>query len=203
MHFLQGFMSRAGNTHEILFLNRVGQGERFVRSFETAECVLLAFPLYADSMPAVVKSFVETLRPLCGREGNPALAFLVQSGFPEAIHSRAVERYCRKLASRLGSRYLGTVVKGGVEGIQAKPPWMNRKLYGRLFKLGEYFGATRALDETIVARLAEPERYSWPASLLFRFLIRIGVLNFYWNSQLRENGAFEKRFAAPYEKPKR
>jgi hypothetical protein len=110
-------------------------------------------------MPAVVKAFIETLRPLGRREGNPAIAFLVQSGFPEAIHSRAVERYCRKLASRLGCEYLGTVVKGGVEGIQAKPPWMNRKLYDRLFRLGKHFGATGAFDAEILARLARPERY--------------------------------------------
>ena len=40
-------------------------------------------------------------------------AFLVQSGFSEALHSRGLERYLAKLARRLGSPYAGTIVRGG------------------------------------------------------------------------------------------
>ena len=116
-HFLNGFMTTDGNSYEMVYLNRLKDSDKFIKFFQEAEQVLLAFPLYTDAMPAMVKTFIESLEPLCGREGNPDIGFIVQSGFPEAIHSRYIERYLEKLAIRLGCRYIGTVIKGGVEGI--------------------------------------------------------------------------------------
>jgi len=55
-------------------------------------------------MPGIVKVFIESLEPLCSREGNPDVGFIVQSGFPEAIHSRYVEKYLEKPSLRLGCR---------------------------------------------------------------------------------------------------
>ena len=89
-----------------------------VQAFAGAECVLLGFPLYTDAMPGMVKHFIEALEPLAGRKDNPSLGFLVQSGFPEGLHSRYVERYLEKLAERLGCPYLGTIVKGNGEGVR-------------------------------------------------------------------------------------
>ena len=34
--------------------------------------------------------------------------------------------------------------------------------------------------------------------LLKLLLIKIGLVNSYWNSMLKKNNAFEKRFAKPY-----
>ncbi len=62
-------------------------------AFETAPVVILAFPLYVDSMPAVVKCFIERLAPYRGKPGLPALGFVVHSGFPEAAQSYPVRRY--------------------------------------------------------------------------------------------------------------
>ena len=101
-HFINGFMKTDGNTYEVAYLIRVKDRGSFINLFQEAEQVLLAFPLYDDAMPAIVKTFIESLEPLCRREGNPDIGFIVQSGFPEAIHSRYVERYLAKLAARLG-----------------------------------------------------------------------------------------------------
>ena len=62
--FLEGFGETEGNSHDIHYLNRVGRQEDFRRAFIEAECVLLAFPLYTDAMPGVVKSFIEALLSL-------------------------------------------------------------------------------------------------------------------------------------------
>jgi len=197
-HFLQGFGQTEGNSHELYYLNQVGNQERFKQAFCEADCVLLAFPLYTDAMPGLVKQFIETLAPICGRDKNPALGFIVQSGFPEATHSRPVERYNEKLALRLGCRYLGTIVKGGVEGIQVKPPGMTRKLYSAFYLLGEAFARTGAFEPQLVGRLAKPERLSPAARFLFSLLQLTGLTNFYWNWMLKENDAFKRRFARPY-----
>lgn len=192
-HFINGFMTTDGNTYELAYLNRVKDSDNFIKLFRDAEQVLLAFPLYTDAMPAIVKTFIESLEPLCGKEGNPDIGFIVQSGFPEAIHSRYVERYLEKLAVRLRCRYKGTVVRGGVEGIRALPAKMTRKLFKSFYELGKSFGETGEFDEQIVRRLAQPERLT-----KFQFWVFKLLGHNYWNSMLKKNNAFEKRFDKPY-----
>ena len=199
-HFINGFMTTDGNTYELAYLNRVKDSDKFIKSFQEAEQVLLAFPLYTDAMPAMVKTFIESLEPFCRGEGNPAIGFIVHSGFPEATQSRYVERYLEKLTRRLGCKYTGTVIKSGTEGIQVQPPLMTRKLFKSFYELGKTFGKTGAFDKQIVLKLAKPERLTKFRLWTFRLLSKIGLTNFYWDSQLKKNNAYEKRFAKPYAK---
>jgi multimeric flavodoxin WrbA len=203
-HFLNGFMTTDGNDYEIEYLVRVKRTENFIRLFESAEWVLLAFPLYWDAMPAIVKTFIESLEPICGREGNPNIGFLVQGGFPEALHSRYVERYLIKLSQRLGCKYKGTVIKGmgeivKGEAIGAVPGWINKNLYKSFYKLGKKFGTIGEFDEKIMQKLSKPERLTKFNSLFWKSLYK-GINILYWNKLLKENNAFQKRFAKPYAK---
>jgi len=195
-HFINGFMITDGNTYELAYLIRVKDSDNFMKLFQEAEQVLLAFPLYTHAMPAIVKTFIESLEPLCGREGNPDIGFIVQSGLPEAIHSRYVERYLEKLAVRLGCRYKGTVIRGGGEVIRVVPAWMNKKLFKSFYQLGKSFGETGEFDEQIVLKLAQPERLTKFSFWVFKL---VGE-RFYWDKMLKKNNAFEKRFAKPYAK---
>ena len=160
--------------------------------------MILAFPLYCDGTPSLVKDFIEQLAPLRVRARNPPMGFIVQSGFPEALHSRAVERYLCKLAGRLHSPYLGTVVRGGVEGIQVMPGWMTGKLFRRFEELGRRFAETGRFDPALIAQLAGPERFTWSGRLLFRLLAALGLTRWYWDTKLKNNGVYEHRFARPY-----
>ncbi len=197
--FLAGFTEDAANTVTVYYLNHVDEQEEFSRAFGEADAVLLAFPLYADSMPGLVKLFIEeTLQPFCGRTGNPILGFLVQSGFPEAEHSRPVERYLEKLARRLGCPYAGTMIKGGIEGIQTQPRRWSYKLLGMLRQLGKDFGQSSRFNPATLAELAKPERFSPLALAVFRFLLKLGIPNQYWDEMLKKNDAFAERFARPY-----
>ena len=164
--------------------------------FARAECVVLGFPLYTDSMPGQVMELIERLEPRIGQP-NPPIAFLVQSGFPEPGQSRAVERYLELLARRLRSRYLGTIVRGGVEGIQAQPPQMTRKLFARLERIGRTLGRTGALDARELRELAGPEWWTGLRRPLLRFFSWLGA-RMYWNRKLQQNGAYERRFDRPY-----
>lgn len=195
-HFINGFMTTDGNAYELAYLNRVKDRDNFMKLFQEAEQVLLAFPLYNYAMPAMVKTFIESLEPFCGREGNPDIGFVVQSGLPEAIHSCDLERYLEKLAERLGCRYKGTVIKGGVEGIQRQPSLMTRKLFKSFYELGKTFGKTGEFNKQLVLKLAQPERLTKFQFWVFKFLGH----NLYWNPMLKKNNAFEKRFAKPYAK---
>lgn len=196
-HYLKGFEAKAGNSYQVFYLNRVKHTERFVQAFAEAEHVLLAFPLYWDAMPGLVKAFIEALEPLCGREGSPDIGFIVQSGFPEAAHSRYVERYLEKLAARLGCKYVGTIVKGGGEGARVMPDRYG-KPFEILYQLGVTFGETGQFDEALLQKLAKPERYPKILGPLFQLFLKTKLATSYWDNQLKGNGVYEKRFARPY-----
>ena len=196
--FLRGFEAAAWNSHETFYLNRVRDTERFAQAFADAEHALLAFPLYWDAMPGQVKTFIEALEPLCGREGNPDVGFLVQSGFPEAAHMRPVERYLEKLASRLGCGYVGTIIKGNCNRVEERPAKANRKLFGTLLELGVEYVETGRFDEALMAELAKPERFPKLMAALFRLLENSTFMRRGWNNQIKKSGAYEDRFARPY-----
>jgi multimeric flavodoxin WrbA len=196
--FLDGFHAVPGHTGEVFDLNRQHDRPRFTQAFADAECVLLGFPLYTDSMPGLVKGFSETLEVYRDRAGNPPIGFLVQSGFPESTHSRHVERYLERLAARLGSPYLGTIVKGGVEGIQIMPDNMTRKLYTGLQQIGHTFAQTGRFDSNLLHALAKPEWYPAYLAPVFKLFVKTPIATFYWDGQLKKNGVYDQRFARPY-----
>ncbi|HOU15816.1 MAG TPA: NAD(P)H-dependent oxidoreductase [Anaerolineae bacterium] len=194
----RGFTAAGGQVTETYHLARQNDLDRYRDAFAAAEAVLVGFPLYTDAMPGIVKTFIEALEPLRGRSNNPALGFVMQSGFPESAHLRHVERYLAKLAARLGSPYLGALIKGGGEGIRLMSDRMNRKLFEQLTALGQGLRETGQFDPDAVQKLAKPERY--PAYLMpvFKLLVKMPLLSMYWDNQLKENGVYEQRFAQPF-----
>ena len=197
-HFIRGFTAAGENQANIAYLVHMKKIDEHVNMFAEAQQVILAFPLYTDAMPGIVKHFIEQLEPLCGKKNNFDMGFLVQSGFPEAHHSRFVEKYLEKLTVRLGGNYLGTVIKGGVEGIQIKPPSMTKKLFNAFYRLGYHFGKTGTFHREIMQSLAKPEHLHVFARFLYKLLALTGLTNFYWNSQLKKNRAYDQRFNKPY-----
>jgi NAD(P)H-dependent FMN reductase len=169
-------------------------------AFLESDEIILIFPLYTDCMPGIVKDFIESIAQMNRNDiGGKKIGFVVQSGFPETIHSVAVEHYLEKLTKRLQCEYLGTVIKGGVEGIQIMPPFMTRKLFLQFEKLGEYFAKNSAFSPQIMDKLRKPYKMSPIQRSVFSMMAKTGLTNFYWNSNLKKNGAFEKRFDKPYE----
>ncbi len=197
-HFIKGFNQNNENDFSIAYFIHTKNVQQHVELFEKAENVIIAFPLYTDAMPGIVKYFIEALEPLCGKGNNPRLGFIVQSGFPEPNHSRYVERYLEKLAKRLGCEYLGTIVKGGVEGIKIMPPSMTKKLYNTFYKLGENFSKDDTFDQELVKQLTPWEKMPARRIQVFKLLHKTGFANFYWDNQLKKNGVFDKRFDQPF-----
>ena len=198
----EGWRQAGGNLPEVLHIVRRAQFERAVEAFGQADTVLLGTPLYTDSMPAVVKAYIEELAPrvATARAGqrNPRIAFLVQSGFPEALHSRPLERYLEKLARRLGCPCAGTIVRGGGEALQMMPDEANKKLWARLRTLGSQLARDGRFGEAELKAVAGVERFSAPAAALVALACKLPIIQFYWNGKLKKNGAWERRFAAPY-----
>lgn len=198
----EGWEQAGGNPPEILHLARRPQFARAVEAFATAGVVLLGMPLYTDSMPALVKAYIEALAPSVAAikpgQANPRLAFLVQSGFPEALHSRPLERYLEKLARRFGSPYAGTIVHGGGEALQSIPDAACKKLWARLRTLGSQLARDGRFGAAELKAVAGIERLSAPVAALASLACKLSVAQFPWNDRLKKNGAWDRRFAAPY-----
>ena len=198
---LKEFAKGFGREYEMHHLVRVKDLEEQVRAFAEAECVWLGFPLYTDAMPGIVKHFIEALKPLRGRADNPPpIGFLVQSGFPEALHSRYVERYLEKLAARLGSPYLGTIVKGGGEAVRSMPSGATQDLFDNLGSLGSDFAGVGQLNAETLRMIARPERFPAILGPVFQVFLRTPIGHAYFDNMLKQNGAYERRFARPFMK---
>ena len=196
--FLEGFGETSGNTSEIFYLNRIRKQDELVRAFSEADHIILATPLYTDAMPAMVKNFIEALQQNWGAVDNKSIGFIVQSGFGEAIHSKFVGKYLKKLATRQGYHYLGTIIRGGCEGIREIPSYMTKSLFTSFYKLGKTFGTNRTFDSVIMNKLAKADRFSLSTRIILNLLDRLGFTDARWNNKLKKNNAFEKRYDKPY-----
>ncbi len=196
-HFIRGFLETTGNSCDVEYLAKQrGDAGALAETFANSEAVIVGFPLYVDGMPGSVKAFFETLAPLMGRSGNPSLGFVIQCGFPESSHNRFVERYCEKLARRLSCRYLGSIVKGGCEGLDVQPAFLTDKYYEYFYRIGAEFGKTGALDPLLLEKLARPEHLS--ADNIAQIIPFINKA--LWDAQMEKNGVLGRSFDRPYEK---
>jgi len=192
--FAKGFCdSRTfpGNRFEEFFLADPEDFEKAPEAFFKESTALLAFPLYVDAMPGITKKFIEALEPYKGRCEFMRTLFLVQTGFPEETHTRPMKNYLLKLGRRLGAPSPGVIRMGGGEGARHR----GKKLLQRYEDLGRIYAETGKLDEKILASLTGPRRLP---SLRVRLILPLANY-FFWDRQLKRNGAYAKRFARPLE----
>jgi multimeric flavodoxin WrbA len=196
--FSEGFAEAGGVKPEIHYLRRTGEQDALLAAFHAADTVIIAFPLYTDSMPALVLRFFETL---CAAEPDvkgKKLGFIVQSGFFEGIHTAALEPYLNKLSTRLGTDYLGCIRMGNGESIKHRPEKANRKIRSAYRLLGSHLYTKGGFHEETVERLKKPHTIPGPAVVVLRVMKTLGFFNGFWDKQLKAAGAYQARFDRPY-----
>ncbi len=172
------------------------QGEKWAEwseAFISEEHVIFFMPLYVHAMPSHVRAFLEKLQP---SEGS--ISFFVQSGFPESSQSHYLEAYFEQLALRLGRTYLGTAIKGGVEGLQMRPVKSQDSMVKPMVQAVMNLVNDGKFNPTDIRQLGMPVRFGKVMELPFN-LVGKGLINrFMWDRQLKANGAYENRFDRPY-----
>jgi hypothetical protein len=199
-HFIDGFQIKKNTIHELYYLNK-DDYQSIIQAINGADIFILALPLYVSSMPGMVKEFIEHLSPLSNKDFNPTLGFIVQSGFPEAIQSRCLEKYFEKLSARLRCNYLGTIIKGHCGTILASGG--RDHLLSSFYRLGKILRESGRFDGGIIRELAQPEQFSMLSQMKYKLQLRLGFLDGYYNNKLKENDVFEKRLDMPYADPDR
>ena len=183
----------------VIDIARLAERASHLQAFASADEVVFAFPLYTDSMPGVVKDFLEALATVDPAQlRGKRLAFIIQSGFPEAIHTEVLANYLARLCARMGFVHLGTIRKGGVEGIRIMPKSKIRKAEEIFARAGRELRSTGRFSDELIKTTAGRRSFGWMGRLVLRGLIRTGLVNFYWNMMLKKHGSFARRFDAPY-----
>ncbi|KAB3534509.1 hypothetical protein F8154_08755 [Alkaliphilus pronyensis] len=178
---------------EIRDLNEENKWKQWIEAFKSEDHVMFFVPLYVHAMPSHVMEFIEKLQVSKG-----SLSFFIQSGFPESSQSHFLEAYFQQLALRLGRTYIGTAIKGGVEGLQMKSAKAQEKMIVPIVRAIESIMHEGCFNPADIDKLGRPVRFGKVANIIFKIINRIGLINFYWDKQLRENNAYEKRFDRPY-----
>ncbi len=164
-------------------------------AIDNADLVVLAFPLYVDSLPAPVTAALEKIA--AHRKGNPStrrLAAIANCGFPEADHNKTALAICSEFARQNGFTWMGSLALGAGEGIVHGIPL--NELDGRAIPLkkaldltAEAFASGNPIPQSARDLLAKPIIPSWMYTLQGQFG---------WQQQAKQYGMQKELKRQPY-----
>lgn len=189
-----------GVATEMLSIHRMINSEArqrdLVAKINAADVVVLAFPLFVDSLPFILVKTLEMVA--ASRIGNPGpkaqtLMAMVNCGFPEAHQNDLAIAMCRRFAKESGFQWAGGTGLGGGETINGRPlaacGRMVRNVIAALDLAADALAAGRPVPEQAVALMARP--------LVPNFLYRVvGELGWQWRSH--RHGVRKQLNARPY-----
>jgi NAD(P)H-dependent FMN reductase len=184
----------SGFSYEKIYVVDIKERESQIDMLKASDSIVVIFPLYTDCMPGITKDYFEYMESNKNIFEGKAITFIVHSGFPEAIQSRAVEKYNEYLARLLKMDYMGTIIMGGSEALSAAPDNMFKKKITCFKAIGKSIVQKKPLTAEDKADIEKPELLPW----YMIFIMKLNVSNFFWNSMLKKNNAFDKRFDKPY-----
>lgn len=182
---------------EVRSLHEVRNHDLWGRDFANHSRHIFVLPLYVHGMPSIVKAFMERIIP-SGTNSATHVSFLIQSGFIERFQSAYIVPYFAQFTKKINAVYGGTVIKGGIEGIQTRPVSSRERLYEIFRKIGEQYVAERQFDEAYAKKIGAPLKLSGATIFLFRLIHMTGLTNAFWNNQLKENGVYDRRDDQPF-----
>lgn len=161
--------------------------EALIAAVVRADLVILATPLYVDSLPSAVIEILEILAcRLAGYERPTGQQFLaiVNSGFPEAHHNNLALAICRRFARETGFVWAGGMALGAGEAIKGKPlaesGGMARQVLVALDLAAGALAEGNPIPQEAEELMARPLMPAW----IYRKMGHLG-----WWLQAREHGA--------------
>jgi len=147
--------------------------EGYLGAVAESDLLILSFPLYWDSLPALV---VRALELWLDREGQPKVAppqrfaALCNSGFPEVRQSRTALGICARFAREAGLEWVGGLALGGGAALDgcalAKAGGRARHARAALDLAAQALAAGKPVPQGAVDRMARPFAPAWAYTLL-------------------------------------
>jgi hypothetical protein len=185
----------------VILVNAVRSEEgrqKLLSAADDADLVVLAFPLYIDSLPASATRALELVHEHRKAVTKPqSFAVIVNNGFPDPSHNLMAADICRKFAADSGMGWAGSIRVSMGGAIDGRP----LREAGGMVK-----GLARGL-EMASASLAEgkliPQEAEALASKPFMplFLARLMMTAMggrMWDSMAKANGALGRMWDRPY-----
>jgi len=175
-------------------LRTPARAQELLAAIDACDLLILAFPLYVDTLPALM---IQALETIAGHRHDavvtpaPWLLAIANCGFPEAAHNDVALEICRNFALATGMRWAGGLALGAGGAIHGEP--VNAH--------GMTHNVARALDLTADALLADQP--APPAALALmrtplmpdRFYTFMGNLG--WHQMAHSNGVWRQLHAQP------
>jgi len=171
--------------------------ETMLDALDAADLVVLAFPLYVDSLPAPVMEALERIaaqRAKSHRSRRQLFAAISNCGFPEPDHNATALAICANFAHLTGFEWGRSLALGAGEGIVHGTPL--NELDGRAIPLrkaldlaAEALAQGLAIPDEAQALLAKPFIPGW----LYRWMGAFG-----WRQQAKKYGADKNLKRQPY-----
>ena len=172
--------------------------ENLLSTIDRSDILILAFPLYVDSLPAPVIRAMELIaahRRAMENPKKPRLLAISNCGFPEAHHNDPALAICRRFAPESEIEWAGGLALGGGEIIQGLP--LNK--VGRVIRK-----VTKALDLTAAAlaegKSAPKEAMALMAKPLIPCWMYLLFAEMGWKRQARKYGVRRKLYDRPYQR---
>jgi Flavodoxin-like fold len=133
-----------------------------------ADVVILAFPLYVDSLPYLVTKALERIAAhRLGSHGTaeaaatrPMFLAIANCGFPEAAHNATALAICEQFADEAGFAWAGGLALGEGGAISGRPlaevSGMARNVVSALDMVAAALAAGRPVPEEAIALMARP-----------------------------------------------
>jgi NAD(P)H-dependent FMN reductase len=194
---IDGYQSVREWNPEVAFLSKKSELEAHINLFKSSERIFFHFPLYTDAMPGILKNFLDHLSRTDFK--GKKLGYFIISGFPEAHHSLYIEEYFKNLTKKYKAELIGSIIKGGMEGVMIQPKWATKKIRKDIFQLGKELAEQGQFDPYLTKKMRKMMQLPKFAKLILPIFKMLGLTDMYWNKNLKKNNAFQNRFDRPYE----
>jgi multimeric flavodoxin WrbA len=162
----------------------------------SADLLILATPLYADSLPSGVTRLLEIVAAEGDRRpghGGKSFAALINCGFPEARQCDTAIAICRCFAREAGMEWAGGLALGGGESIGGRPlketGGVARNVRKALDLAAEALSEGRQVPGEAVSLMARPTVPAW----MYTVIGDIG-----WRLKARRRGTGTRMRDRPY-----
>lgn len=172
--------------------------DSYLKRMEDGDIFIITFPLYADSMPGIVMNFFEKVYNYRDNLRGKKYVFVVHCGFPESAHMHGIRDYLNVFVDKMNGQLVGVVLKGGSEGFRLMPEKSLTKTRKSFTEIGISIKEGKEIPRLHLDKLEKPIHLNKLTQVLFKIFSALKLANLYWDSNLKRNKAFEKRFDRPY-----
>jgi multimeric flavodoxin WrbA len=178
-------------------INTAARMDALRDAIDRADLIVLAFPLYVDTLPAPVISLFETLVAHCRQKSKTTrFSAIVNCGFPEAYQNANAIAVCAEFARSAGFEWMGGLPLGEGEGMVRAQPLQQlggqgTSLRQALERAAEELADGQPVSDKSRELLAKPVMPVW----MYKFGGTIG-----WVMKARKNGTQKLLKSRPYQK---